>query len=267
MSDQVPLRAYEDVEFLKSDACRAVRLELEYLKPEAVMAEHRIESTLAVFGSARIPDPEAAREELAAAEEALAAAPDDPEVQERARLARSMMSQSRYYTMAREFARLVSRECKGDGVNNYVIVTGGGGGIMEAGNRGAADVGALSIGLNITLPFEQYPNPYISKGLGFLLHYFCIRKMHFLKRARALCAFPGGYGTLDELFETLTLIQTKKIDPIPVVLFGRDFWNEIIHWDALVRHGVICPGDVDLFLISDDPAEGWRHIKDFYGEA
>lgn len=258
---QKPKKAYEDIEFLKSDTCRAVRLQLEFLKPDAVMDAHRIRSTIVLFGSARIPEPAAAAAAVAAAEAALAADPADSARHEQVRVAKALQEQSRYYDMAREFASIAGRECKVNGDHELVIITGGGGGIMEAGNRGAHDIGAPSVGLNITLPFEQVANPYITEGLCFQLHYFSIRKMHFLKRARALCAFPGGFGTMDELFETLTLIQTHKIPRIPIVLFGREFWEEVINWNAFVRRGLISAQDLSLFAICDDVAEGWRHIR------
>jgi len=260
------LKAYEDVEFLRSDVCRAVRLQLEFLKPDAAMDRLGVRSTIVLFGSARIPCPATASLRLAEAEEALRESPADPDRQEAVRLARALQEQSHYYDTAREFAALASRHCQCAACRELVVVTGGGGGIMEAGNRGAHDVGAVSIGLNISLPFEQAPNPYITPELSFQLHYFSIRKMHFLKRARALCAFPGGFGTMDELFETLTLIQTGKIPRIPVVLFGREFWQDIVNWDAFVRRGLISPHDVELFHLSDRALDGWNHIRRFYGE-
>ncbi len=264
-----PLKAYEDLDFLKSDACRTARLQLEFLKPEVAMQEQRIESTIVLFGSARLLPPEVAEAELAGAEIAAAAEPGSAAVAERLRVARAMVAQSHYYTEARKLAQLASRfgqiadcpSCK------LVVITGGGGGIMEAGNRGAHDVGAKSIGLNITLPHEQHPNPYSSDELTFQFHYFSIRKMHFLMRARALCAFPGGFGTLDELFETLTLIQTGKIKPIPVVLFGKSFWTKVVGWQELADRGMICPRDLELFTICETAEEGWETIREFYRQA
>jgi uncharacterized protein (TIGR00730 family) len=259
-------KAYEDLDFLKSDVCRAVRLQLEFLKPDTVMDRLGVRSTIVLFGSARIPCPETASRILAEAEVACRGNPADPALIEALRVARTLQEQSHYYNTAREFAALASRHCQRSACRELVVITGGGGGIMEAGNRGAHDVGAVSIGLNISLPFEQVPNPYITPELSFQLHYFSIRKMHFLKRARALCAFPGGFGTMDELFETLTLIQTRKIPRIPVVLFGREFWQEIINWEALVRRGLISPQDLKLFRMSDCALDGWNHIRQFYGE-
>ena len=249
-------KAYEDIAFLKRDVCRPVRLQLELLKPETVMAEHGIGSTIVMFGSARIPEPQVARERLEEAQRQAAESTESAESERQLRVARRMVELSSYYGVAREFAALVSGCCQIQGQCDYVITTGGGGGIMEAGNRGAADVGAKSIGLNISLPYEQNPNPYVDDGLLFYFHYFSVRKMHFLLRAKALCAFPGGFGTLDELFETLTLIQTHKIKPMPVILFGREFWEDLIHWERLVESG----------LIASDPEERRRPDQDQGGE-
>jgi uncharacterized protein (TIGR00730 family) len=260
------LKAYEDIEFLRSDVCRAVRLQLEFLKPDAAMDRLGVQSTIVLFGSARIPCPESAARLLSEAEESLRLSPTDPARLEAVRVARALREQSHYYDTAREFAALASRHCQSSASRELVVITGGGGGLMEAGNRGAHDVGAVSVGVNISLPFEQRPNPYITPELSFELHYFSIRKMHFLKRARALCAFPGGFGTLDELFETLTLIQTRKIPRIPVVLFGREFWQDVINWNALTRRGLISPHDLELFQMCDLASEGWNHIRQFYGE-
>ncbi|MBT3374312.1 MAG: LOG family protein [Lentisphaerae bacterium] len=261
-----PLKAYEDVEFLKCDECRPVRLQLELLKPEVLMQEHLIRSTLVLFGSARTLSPEDALAQLNAAEQKLAAAPSDDSLRLAVAQARERKALSHYYGVARELARLVSGSSQGAGGCDFVVMTGGGGGIMEAGNRGAADVEAKSIGLNISLPFEQHPNEFITEDLSFCFHYFSIRKMHFLLRARALCAFPGGFGTLDELFETLTLIQTHKIPRIPVLLFGREFWEDLINWDALVRRQLISPEDLDIFQFVETAEEGWEHIRAFCGD-
>ena len=259
-----PLKAYEDVAFLKSEHCRAVRLQLEMLKPEVVMSAEGVRSTIVIFGSARLPSPEKAAREVARAERELASHPDSESLRAALDWARAMQEQSRYYTVAREFAALISRHGQTCDACDYVVVTGGGGGIMEAGNRGAADVSAKSVGLNISLPFEQEPNPYITPGLCFQFHYFSIRKMHFLLRAKALCAFPGGFGTMDELFETLTLIQTGKIPRIPVLLYGREFWEELINWDVFVRRGLISPEDLELFSYCETAEEGWQAIRTFY---
>ncbi|MCF7853192.1 MAG: LOG family protein [Candidatus Pacebacteria bacterium] len=261
---QIPLKAYEDMAFLKGEHCRPVRLQLEYLKPEIAMHDKNIRSTIVLFGSARLPTPESAREGLERVRAEHDRAPDDPEVRERLRLAHIRMEQSHYYEMAREFASIVSRCAQRDDTCDFVIMTGGGGGIMEAGNRGANDVGAKSIGLNITLPFEQEPNAYITDDLCFQFHYFSIRKMHFLLRARALCAFPGGFGTMDEVFETLTLIQTGKIEPIPVVLFGGEFWRDVINWELFVERGLVSPDDLDIVRFCDTPVEAWDYIRNYW---
>lgn len=259
------LKAYEDLGFLKTDVCRPVRLQLEFLRPEAYMEAHNIRSTIVLFGSARIPDPETAAAELRKAEETLAAAPQPtPALETAVRRAKTHVAMSAYYQTARDFAALVSRACQNEYNCDYVIMTGGGGGIMEAGNRGATDVGAKSVGLNISLPFEQKPNPYIPPELVFFFHYFSIRKMHFLMRAKALCCFPGGYGTMDELFECLTLIQTRKIRPMPVVLFGREFWSKLVNWDLFVEQGLISPDDLRIIQYCETAEEAWDYIRTFW---
>jgi hypothetical protein len=253
--------AYKDIDFLLRDELRPARLQLELLKPELVLKERRIENTIIVFGSSRIPEPEAAQKQLA---EAIAAAGKDPSDGSLARtvaIMRSIAANSRYYQEARKLSSLISREGKASSDFDCVVVTGGGPGIMEAANRGAHDAGAESIGLNIVLPFEQKPNDYITPELSFQFHYFAIRKMHFLIRARALVVFPGGYGTLDELFETLTLIQTRKIKPIPVLIFGRQFWTRIINFDALVEEGTVSPEDIELFKFVETAEEAWAGIS------
>lgn len=257
------LKAYEDVSFLKQDVCRAVRLQLEFLRPETLMNEHHVRSTIVLFGSARIPSPEHAAQALEQAEADLEAGPASPEQRARVKRARATVAQSRYYAVAREFAALISNHCQIEGRCEYVIMTGGGGGIMEAGNRGAHDVGAKSIGLNISLPYEQTPNPYITEELLFDFHYFSIRKMHFLLRAKALCAFPGGFGTMDELFETLTLVQTQKIKPMPIILFGREFWQAFLNFDVLVERGLASPEDMDIFRYCETAEEAWNFIQEF----
>ena len=229
--------AYDDPDFMVRDEMRGVRLQLELMKPELELAERNIDSTIVVFGSARAKD--------AAGDDD--AAPLGP-----------------FYAEARKFARIVSESSQSDDRRNHVVVTGGGSGIMEAANQGAADAGALSIGLNITLPHEQEPNPYITPGLSFQFHYFAIRKMHFLMRARAMVAFPGGFGTMDELFETLTLIQTGKIEPIPILLFGESFWRRIVDFEAMAEAGVISPEDLDLFEYVETAEDAWRRIRDHY---
>ncbi|MCG3131764.1 MAG: hypothetical protein FLDDKLPJ_02569 [Phycisphaerae bacterium] len=257
--------AEEDLAFLARPELRPVRLQLEALKPEMIQQEHGIHSTIVVFGSTRIGPADAARRRFAQTEEALSRQPENADRQRDVRVARSLLEKSRYYDAARRFAQIVSGSCQVQGRREFVVVTGGGPGIMEGANRGAFDVGAKSIGLNITLPHEQRPNPYITPELCFLFHYFAMRKMHFLLKAKALVAFPGGFGTLDELFETLTLIQTGKSPRVPVILFGRGYWERIINWTALVEEGVIDPGDLSLFEFAESPEEAWERICAFYG--
>jgi len=240
--------AFRDDKFLRRDDMRPVRLQLELLKPETILNEAGIRSTVVLFGGARLPEPggepwsfknEAQRE--------------------------SLKKNSKYYAEARKFAERVSREAlKHDG-KEYVVVTGGGPGVMEAGNRGAADAGAPSIGLNIVLRQEPVPNAYITPELCFNFHYFAIRKMHFLMRAKAISVFPGGFGTMDELFEALTLIQTERMEPVPVLLFGEDFWRRIINFEALAEEGTISPDDLDLFRFVETAEEGWDIIAQTYG--
>ncbi len=253
-------RADQDTDFLKRDELRPVRLQLELLKPELIQHEEGIRSTIVVFGSSRLVEPAQAREILARAETALAQKPADPDRRRAVETARRQLALSPYYDQAREFGRLVSSTCQVDGHCEYVIVTGGGPGIMEAANRGAADVGAKSMGLNITLPHEQRPNSFITPSLCFQFRYFALRKMHFLLRAKALVAFPGGFGTLDELFETLTLLQTGKVAGLVVVLVGRAFWERLINWPMLVDEGLISPQDLQLFHYAETAQEAWDII-------
>jgi hypothetical protein len=247
--------AYRDSDFLLKDELRPVRLQLELLKPELVLREHQVESTIIVFGGARIPEPAIALKEAKEAETASAKDPANATLARTAKIAKRIAENAKYYEEARRFAHLMSQAAKSSEQHSSIIVTGGGQGIMEAANRGAHDAGAESIGLNIVLPFEQRPNGYITPELCFQFHYFAIRKMHFLMRARALVVFPGGYGTLDELFETLTLIQTGKIKPIPVVIFGKEFWTRIINFEALVEEGTISPWDIGLFRYAETAEE------------
>jgi uncharacterized protein (TIGR00730 family) len=258
------LKAYEDVPFLNRDELRPVRLQLELLKPEIIQSEHDIHSTIVVFGSARLLEPQAAATAVEEASRRAKAAPGDAEAARVLATARKRAAQAAYYEEAREFARIVSSTCQLKGRREYVIVTGGGPGVMEAANRGAYDAGAISIGLNITLPFEQLPNPYITPDLCFQFRYFAIRKMHFLMRAKALVAFPGGYGTFDELFETLTLVQTGKVAPLPIVLFGREFWRKSIAWEFLAEEGMISSDDTRLFRYADRGQEAWDLITRFH---
>jgi uncharacterized protein (TIGR00730 family) len=234
------------------------------MKPELIQQDLGIVSTVVIFGSTRIPDPEAARDQLALAREASAQNPADPKLAQAVQIAERMAAKSRYYDEARRLAQIITRVSQTNGHRELVVVTGGGPGIMEAANRGARDVGGKSVGLNIVLPYEQHPNAYVTPELSFQFHYFAVRKMHFLLRAKALVAFPGGYGTLDELFETLTLIQTKKVKPVPVLLFGRDYWDRVIRFDQLVEEGTIAPSDAKLFRYVEDAEAAWGMIRDFY---
>jgi uncharacterized protein (TIGR00730 family) len=252
--------AFLDTEFLQREELRSIRIGLELLKPELIQREEGVRSTIVVFGSARLQESDAATHALRMAEEEATRAPNDPIHRQNVAIAKRQLALSKYYEVAREFSRLVSSTCQIDGHCDYVIVTGGGPGIMEAANRGAADVGAKSIGLNITLPHEQYPNPYITPRLSFQFRYFAIRKMHFLIRAKALVAFPGGFGTLDELFETLTLLQTGKTDSVMVVLVGRNFWERLINWQWLVENGLIAQRDLQLFRYAETAQEAWDLI-------
>ena len=256
--------AFKDLTFMDLDVLRPVRLQLELLKPELVLRQENVNSTIVVFGGTRISEPKKAQAEVRKLERRLAKNPDDDELKKKLGVAKRIVAKSHYYDEAREFARLVSSECQIQDHHEYVIVTGGGPGIMEAANRGAYDVHAKSIGLNITLPMEQEPNPYISPELCLQFHYFALRKMHFLLRAKALVAFPGGYGTLDELFEALTLVQTQKVDPLPVILFGEKYWKGLIDFDFLVKEGTIDEADLRLFVYADTAADTWNYIKSFY---
>ena len=259
--------AFADPDFLLRDELRPVRLQLELLKPELELQKMAIESTVVVYGSARLDDPETASQLLAEAEADAAAAPDDPARQREVERCKRAVARSHYYSEARRFGRIVSETAQVGPTRRFVIVTGGGPGIMEAANRGAADVGAVSIGLNITLPHEQAPNPWVTPELAFQFHYFALRKMHFLMRARALVVFPGGYGTLDELFESLCLIQTQKVRQIPVLLFDRAYWSKIIDFDALLEEEVISPHDLDIFHYVETAEEAWDFIREHYGLA
>ena len=260
-------RADQDIEFLNRDELRPIRLQLELLKPEMIQQEEGIRSTIVVFGSARLVEPAAAQARLKKAEAALARKPKDRELQRAVAVARQQVKLAPFYDQAREFGRLVSSTCQIDGRCDFVVVTGGGPGIMEAANRGAADVGAKSVGLNITLPREQAPNPYITPSLCFQFKYFAVRKMHFLLRAKALVAFPGGFGTLDELFETLTLLQTGKVTGLTIVLMGRTFWEKVINWPALVEAGLIGDEDLKLFHYAETAQEAWDLISTNHGVA
>jgi uncharacterized protein (TIGR00730 family) len=246
--------AFQDKEFLLREELRPVRFQLELLKPEMLLDEAGIASTLVIYGSARIPEPSKA--------DALIAAATD----ERSKIvAERLKEKSQYYDEARKLARLAS-ECgiADDNGRHFVVCSGGGPSIMEAANRGAADAGKDSIGLNIVLPHEQAPNQYVTPDLSFQFHYFALRKMHFLLRARAVAVFPGGFGTFDEFFELLTLIQTGKIEAMPIMLFGRQFWNRVINFEELILEGTISPRDIELFQMVDTAEEAWTAIRAFY---
>ena len=254
--------AIEDKDFLLSDEARGVRLQLDYLKPETIMKKFGIKHTIVVFGSARVKEKNTALKELEKIKKELEKKPSK-ELLKKLRIAESMVEKSIYYEEAREFGRLVGKY-KGIENNEVVIMTGGGPGIMEAANRGAYEVGAKSVGLNIQLPHEQFPNPYVTPELCFQFHYFAIRKMHFLQKAIALVVFPGGFGTLDELFETLTLIQTKKNKQIPVVLIGKEYWEKLIDFEMLVSHGMIDKEDLDIFVYKENAKDAFEYIKNWY---
>lgn len=259
--------ADRDVDFLAGNDTRGVRLQLDYLKAEQAMARHGVAHTIVVFGGTRIIEPRAARRQVADRAAAAAANPGDATLQRELAVARRVLETSRYYDIARDFGALVGAAGAKTGDGRIMIMTGGGPGIMEAANRGAHDTGGQSIGLNITLPHEQYPNPYVSPPLCFSFHYFAVRKLHFLLRARALVVFPGGYGTLDELFEVLNLAQTRKIAPLPVILVGEAWWRRVFDPDFLADEGVIDPEDRDLFWYAESADEIWRGILRWYEAA
>ena len=246
--------AFQDNECLLREDLRPVRFQLELLKPELLLDEAKIESMLVIYGSARIPEP-------AEADALEAAATDDVQ----RNIARRLKAKAKYYEEARKLARLASQVPPDEnGCRHFVVCSGGGPSIMEAANRGAADVGKESVGLNIVLPHEQAPNRFVTPDLSFQFHYFALRKMHFLLRARAVCVFPGGFGTFDEMFELLTLIQTGKIKPIPIVLFGKEFWERVVNFDALVEEGVVSARDLGLFKFVETAEEAWAIVQDFY---
>ena len=239
--------AWNDPDFMTQRDLRPVRLQLELLKPEMTLAERGIRSTVVMFGGARIPEPGG---------EAWAAKDETQK--------KNLEKNSKYYEEARKFARLCSQHSALSYYREFVVVTGGGPGVMEAGNRGADDVGAPSIGLNIVLPHEQAPNAYVTPELCFNFHYFAIRKMHFVMRAKAVAVFPGGFGTMDEFFETLTLIQTGRMERVPIILFGKAFWERAIDLDFLAEQGTISPGDQDIIDYAETADEAWGIISRFY---
>lgn len=254
-----------DTEFLQRKQLRPVRLQLELLKPEMALTTQKVESTIVVFGGTKVVERAEAERRLDDAKQKCGRNPDSPESRRGVERAERILAKSKYYDAAREFARLVSSSSQSDARRDYVVVTGGGPGIMEAGNRGAFDVGGKSIGLNITLPEEQTPNPYITPELCFQFHYFALRKMHFLFRAKALIVFPGGFGTLDELFDALTLRQTTRMQEIPIILFGREYWQSVIDFQFLADEGVIRDEHLDLVSYAETPLEAWEIITTFHG--
>jgi uncharacterized protein (TIGR00730 family) len=248
--------AFQDMDFLLREDLRPVRFQLELLKPELLLDEAGISSTFVFYGSARIPEPDKADAIVAAA------ATDSQRA-----IAERLKAKAHYYDEARALARMASKVGRdSDGCRHFVVCSGGGPSIMEAANRGACDVGAESIGLNIVLPHEQLPNPYVTPELSFRFHYFALRKMHFLLRARAVAVFPGGFGTLDEAFELLTLVQTGKVKPMPILFFGRDYWERVVNFEALVEEGVISDRDLALFRFVETADEAWAHICETYAE-
>ena len=256
--------AFTDTEFLLREELRPVRFQLELLKPDLIQQEHGIDSTVVIFGSARHASAEQAEAEVVAGRGAAGARPRRARAKAALTRAERRLHNSRYYEEARKLSALITRNSEHIDGCRLVVVTGGGPGIMEAANRGAHEAGGKSIGLNIVLPMEQEPNPYITPELCFQFHYFALRKMHFLLRARALVAFPGGFGTLDELFEALTLIQTGKSTRVPVLLFGEEFWRRLIDFDLLVEEGNIAAEDLGLFRYVESAEQAWQEIADFY---
>lgn len=252
----------QDQAFIGRDDMRGLRLQIEYLKPELLLQEQGIRDTIVVYGSTRISEPAAASRAVDALRRALEANPADAGLIRKLAIAERILAKSHYYEVARAFGHLVGGNSGGDGSRSkLVIMTGGGPGIMEAANRGAFDAGAKSVGLNINLPHEQYPNPYVTPELCFRFHYFAVRKLHLLLRAKALVAFPGGYGTFDELFEVLTLVQTRKIKPVPIVLVGENYWRHAFNVEFLADEGVIDPEDRELFWFAETANEIWDGIQ------
>lgn len=259
-------QADQDVDFLNEDDTRGVRLQIDYQKAEFILQQAGVEHSIVLFGSARLLPPEHAQKKLNEAETALDADSENTKLQQQLASALRSLSNSQYYEQAREFGRLVGNSGKGPLDCRLTLFTGGGPGLMEAASRGAYDVGAKSVGLNITLPYAQCPNSYITPELCFQFHYFAMRKLHFVKRAKALVAFPGGFGTLDELFGLLTLVQTKKVAPVPIVLIGVNFWSKAINFDFLLEDGFIAEADRQLFYITDSAKDAWAFILNWYDE-
>jgi uncharacterized protein (TIGR00730 family) len=256
--------AFADNDFLMQDELRHVRLQLEYLKPQLILEQNQIKATVVVFGSARFVSRQQAEQMVAEARTELAQSPEALELQQKLKVAQRQLKNSAYYEAAAEFSRIVTEHSQSCPDTSLMIISGGGPGVMEAANKGAYQAGGQSIGLNIVLPHEQKPNPYITPQFCFRFHYFAIRKMHFLQRARALVAFPGGFGTLDELFETLTLLQTGKANTVPVILYDKNFWTRLINFDLLVEEGLIKAEDMQLIQFVDTPEQAWQAICHCY---
>lgn len=253
-----------DTDFLQRPDMRPVRMQIELLKPETYFAINNVHSTIVVFGGTKIVEHSVAQERLDLAQQELQKSPKDNAARRRVARAERILAKTKFYDHARQFTALVSSICQVDERRDYVVVTGGGPGIMEAANRGAFDVGAKSIGLNITLPEEQLPNPYITPELCFNFHYFAMRKLHFLLRAQALILFPGGFGTLDELFDALTLRQTRRMQPVPIILYSRNYWDHVIDFQFLADEGVIRDEHLDLIQYAESPEEAWQIIVQFH---
>ncbi|MHC2070717.1 LOG family protein [Bremerella sp. T1] len=253
-----------DTDFLQSEAMRGLRMQLEYTKPDLYLRRKKINSTIILFGGTQIVEESQAQERLDKLKKQRDEEGDRPQIQRAIHRAERQLAKSKYYDEARAFAALVSQHSYNNDRYDYVVVTGGGPGIMEAGNRGAYDVGAPTIGLNITLPEEQHPNPYITPDLCFMFHYFAMRKMHFLMRAKALVVFPGGFGTFDELFDALTLRQTDRMQAIPIILYGTEYWKQAINFDYLADEAVIRDEHLELLSFADSPTEAWDIIQKFH---
>lgn len=258
------LLAQDDPQLLTREEMRGVRMLLELGKPELALQADNIKSTVIVFGGTQIVERAAAERRLAESRRAAEAAPADPRLARERERSETLLSMSRFYDDARRFARIVSTDNQCEDERDYVISTGGGPGIMEAANRGAFDVGCKSIGLNIKLPAEQQPNPFITPELCFQFKYFALRKFHFILRAAAVVLFPGGFGTLDEMFETLTLRQTHRMQPVPIILYGREYWSNVIDFRYLSDAGVIADEHLDLFTYAESPEDAWQQILDFH---
>jgi uncharacterized protein (TIGR00730 family) len=253
-------KAYEDIDFLKLSEARPVRLQLELLKPEVILQEHKIHETIVCFGSARVKPAAEMKKDIAMTQAQLKINPKDKKLHNRLNEQKGLLEIADYYDMAVEFGALVVKKGKG----RFSMATGGGPGLMEASNKGAFTAGGKSIGFNITLPMEQFPNPYISKNLAFLFHYFAIRKMHLVMRSKAIVVFPGGFGTFDEMFEILTLVQTGKKERIPIIWVGKKFWNDVVNVHKLAHYGVISTDNMNMFSIVDSAKEAWDIIAKFY---